>query len=197
MEKEEWKDVIGYESFYQISNFGNVKSKDRVILDKNGIRLRFNKSKTMSFNIGIYNMIGLNKDRKQSMFLVHRLVALHFIDNKDNKPHVNHIDGNKFNNHYSNLEWCTPSENQKHAFKLGLKISTWKGKKMPDEIRKKMSESRKGSIPWNKGIRQKEAVHGTLYEYNAKKCKCELCKKANTEYCRNKKIQSNPNPKRN
>jgi len=186
MESILYKDVNGYEEFYQISNIGDIISKERVIYDENGIRLRVNKSKIIKPRIGKYLMVGLNKNKRQSHFLIHRLVAIHFIENKENKPCVNHKDGNKFNNNYKNLEWCTQSENIKHAFENGLKNPYWKDKKLSQETKDKMSERKKGCTPWNKGIRQKEATHGTLYEYRNKKCRCKLCIKANTDYCRNK-----------
>jgi len=68
-----------------------------------------------------YMQIGItNKDGKRKFMQVHRLVAMAFVDNADNKPEVNHVDGNKTNNVSSNLEWCTSSENQRHAFDTGL-----------------------------------------------------------------------------
>ena len=101
-----------------------------------------------------YKMIGLNKDKKQTPHSIHRLLAIHFIPNPDNKPQVNHIDGDKFNNDLSNLKWVTCSENLKHAFKLGLSKPQWSGKKLSKETRRKMSEAKKGSTPWNKGLKQ-------------------------------------------
>lgn len=182
-----WKPIKSYSEFYEISSDGRVKSKDRIIFDKNGIRLRLNKSKEISPRIGLYKMVGLNKNRKQTQISIHRLVALHFIPNPDNKPQVNHKDGDKMNNNYWNLEWVTVSENIKHAFDIGLKTPTWLGKKLPEETRSKMSNSKKGKEAHNKGKRQKTPVHGTIYEYNSG-CRCDLCKSKNTEYCRNKRL---------
>lgn len=190
MRDEIWKDVLGYEDFYQISNCGNIKSKDRVIYDSNGSLLRVNKSKTMRFRFGVYKMIGLNKNKNQSQFLVHRLVALHFIPNPNNKSDVNHLDGDKYNNNDWNLEWNTSSENQKHAYETGLKKPTWQDKKLSDTTKERMSASKKGKSAHNKGKRQKEPTHGKMYEYNLG-CRCDLCKKANTDYCKRKKVKYN------
>ena len=67
-----------------------------------------------------YWYVNLYKDKLKSKHSIHRLVASAYIDNPKNKPQVNHIDGNKFNNHVTNLEWVTPSENGKHAYMTGL-----------------------------------------------------------------------------
>lgn len=67
-----------------------------------------------------YEKIILTKNNKSTLFSVHRLVALHFVPNPHNKAFVNHKDGNKLNNHASNLEWVTKSENTYHAYETGL-----------------------------------------------------------------------------
>jgi predicted XRE-type DNA-binding protein len=107
MEKEIWKDVIGYEGLYQVSNLGRVKS-----LRKNLIM------KLCSANHGYLN-VGLNKNLKKS-FYIHRLVAQAFIPNPENKPQVNHKDGNRLNNKVENLEWNTNYENMRHGYDTGL-----------------------------------------------------------------------------
>lgn len=71
-----------------------------------------------------YEKVNLYKARKMRSFVVHRLVAINFIDNVENKPEVNHIDGNKLNNKANNLEWVTSSENQIHAYKNELYLTT-------------------------------------------------------------------------
>ena len=124
--KEIWKDVFGYEGFYQISNLGNVKSLDRTIKNKaskrRGEYYVSIKSRCPKQNKGIdgYLRVDLCKDRKHKNFLVHRLVALHFIPNPGMLSQVNHIDGDKTNNCVKNLEWCTQAENATHAVKTGL-----------------------------------------------------------------------------
>lgn len=118
--EEEWKDVVNYEGYYQVSNLGRIKSLDRVIVDKNGVEMqipsiikKLQKSKTG------YWCIELWRHNKLKYVKVHRLIADAFIPNPENKPQVNHIDSNRLNNDISNLEWCTPSENTIHAVRLG------------------------------------------------------------------------------
>ena len=105
--KEVWKDI--YEE-YQISNLGRIKSlkwgKERILTPRK--------------NFKGYMQIHIRVNGKDKVIKVHRLVAEAFIPNPDNKPQVNHIDGNKENNTSLNLEWCTNSENQLHAYKNGL-----------------------------------------------------------------------------
>jgi hypothetical protein len=126
--KEVWKDIEGYEGLYQVSNLGRIKSLSRnVYWGKTYASFRFEEEKILNY---IYSKNGylrcqLAKDGKKHNYLVHRLVAMAFISNPDNKPEVNHIDGNKRNNYVTNLEWVTPSENQKHAFSVGLQKSKW------------------------------------------------------------------------
>ncbi|WNT43856.1 HNH homing endonuclease [Lactococcus phage PMBT68] len=93
---EIWKDIIGYEGLYQVSNLGRVKGKRMkgLYTDKDG-----------------YYHVNLYKNGKMTNTFVHRLVALNFIDNPENKAQVNHIDENKSNNAVSNLNWMTNKEN--------------------------------------------------------------------------------------
>lgn len=123
--EEIWKDVVGYEGIYQVSNFGGVRSCDRTIYYKRGkpsSPYKTVKGREITqhiSNTGYYNVKLCNGgDRKY--FFVHRLVATAFIPNKENKPQINHIDGNRLNNHVNNLEWVTMSENVLHAYNTGL-----------------------------------------------------------------------------
>jgi hypothetical protein len=108
---EIWKDVLGYEGVYQVSNFGNVK---RVA----GYRAKVDRVLNCSVHRG-YLMVTLSKYDVHNRQLVHRLIAAAFIPNPHNKPFINHIDGNPANNFISNLEWCTQKENIRHAHKIG------------------------------------------------------------------------------
>lgn len=104
--EEIWKDIYGFPN-YQVSNLGRIKNK---------------KGKTLSqANVtNGYLIVNLCKNGKSSNKFVHRLVAMAFISNVENKPTVNHIDGNKHNNRVENLEWCTNKEQTAHALKIGL-----------------------------------------------------------------------------
>ena len=123
--EEIWKDIKGYEGYYQVSNLGRVKSLERYIEvhRQDGDRMQYQPEVIMSqiVNFCGYLIICLRKPReKRKKFMVHRLVAQAFIPNPKNKEQVNHIDGNKQNNCVDNLEWATPSENMLHARKTGL-----------------------------------------------------------------------------
>lgn len=116
---EIWKDIAGYEGLYQVSNFGRVKSIDRVVLQKDahGGYAKFHyKSKILELPINSEGYNQLKLDGK--IIRVHRAVAQAFIPNPANKPFINHKDGNKLNNRVENLEWCTNQENQIHASKI-------------------------------------------------------------------------------
>jgi hypothetical protein len=107
--KELWKDVEGYESYYQISNLGRVFSKRR--------------NKILKLNLSSeYVTLSININKKCKFIPVHRLVAIAFIPNSENKPFVNHIDGDKHNNFAENLEWVTSQENIIHAFETELNV---------------------------------------------------------------------------
>jgi hypothetical protein len=121
--EEVFKDIKGYEGRYQISNLGNVKSlknKKEIIL-KGGID---------SCGYKIVSLIDTNK--KQSTKTVHRLVAITFIPNPENKLTVNHINGIKLDNKIENLEWNTYAENMTHSFNNGLRK---KGKEHPNSVK--------------------------------------------------------------
>lgn len=101
---EIFKDIIRFEKTYQISNYGNVRNK------KTGLFVK------PLYNRKGYQYVYLSYSHTGRVkWYIHRLVAFHFIPNPENKPQVNHLDGNPCNNHVENLEWCTNEENQKHA----------------------------------------------------------------------------------
>ena len=117
--QEVWKDVVGYRGRYQVSNLGNVKSLQRWDNLNGRIQKREKILKTAIDYKG-YIKVKLYSGVDKKTVSVHRLVAMAFIENSDNKKQVNHIDGDKTNNRVDNLELCTNKENQHHARKNGL-----------------------------------------------------------------------------
>lgn len=123
--QEEWRDVEGYNGKYQVSNLGQVRSTDRCykqLNPKSGICEHSYKGKILKahFTRFGYKRIGLSQKGNVKFYSIHKLVANAFIDNPDNLPCINHIDGDKTNNKVDNLEWCTYSRNNRHARELGL-----------------------------------------------------------------------------
>jgi hypothetical protein len=128
-DSEEWKEIIEYEGYF-VSSLGEIMSKRR---DKNGKLLRGEVTKDGYARVTIMNI-------SPNRFFIHRLVAESFIPNPENKPCVNHIDGNKLNNKISNLEWVTYSENTIHCIQNNLVktssgISHYKSRFNEDQIR--------------------------------------------------------------
>lgn len=108
----QWKPVVGYEGLYEVSEKGQIKNlkTQHVLTPRNSTG---------------YSMVALFKNGERRDLKIHRLVACSFLENPQNKPQVNHKDGNKLNNNLENLEWCTNSENQKHAYQTGLRKFTY------------------------------------------------------------------------
>lgn len=120
---EIWKKILGYEN-YEVSNFGRIKSLEKIDFMHRNNSYRTRKEKIMRNGISNgYKSVSLYKNKKPKTFTIHRLVLSSFIENKNNKREVNHIDGNKHNNNLENLEWCSSSENSIHAIKNGLQIA--------------------------------------------------------------------------
>ena len=110
---EEWRDVIGYEGLYKVSNLGRVKS------------LKYEKEKIVKHyvNKSGYLSVCLSKNNKTRTSQIHRLIAKAFLSNPEKKPTVNHRFGKKFDNRVSEIEWATRSENSRHAVNMGLRKS--------------------------------------------------------------------------
>lgn len=112
---EIWKDIEGYEGYYQISNKGRVRSLDR--LSSKGVRLTGRDMK-LTHNMQGYLIVGLTKNAKAIQFKVHRLVACAFIENPSNYNLINHRDEDKANNNVNNLEWCDAQYNNTYGTRL-------------------------------------------------------------------------------
>lgn len=112
---EIWKDIVGFEGLYQVSNLGNVKS----LKGKEPKILKGHKDTKG------YLQVELRKDNKRNISCIHRLVAKEFLEKPKGKDQINHIDGNKLNNNVDNLEWCTCKENIKHAWDNHLNKATY------------------------------------------------------------------------
>lgn len=117
---EEWRDVVGYESHYQVSNFGRVKRKKGLTYYKDGRVAQFSETILKpSLNHKGYERVYLSVGSKKHTINVHRIVAKAFVSNQSGGDIVNHKDCNKLNNQASNLEWVTNTENIRHAFANG------------------------------------------------------------------------------
>ena len=127
-----WKDIIGFEGVYELSDSGVIRSKDRMCVDSKG-RKRFRKGQVLNPDIASngYYRVTLAKDGKKVQKYLHRLVAEYFIPNPDNLPQVNHKDGNKLNCSINNLEWVSVKDNVIHAYRHGL-INHTRGEEHPN-----------------------------------------------------------------
>ena len=116
---EIWKDINGYEGLYKISNLGRIKALSRRV--RFGSQWRNTETKILhprrKGKVNPYLTIILyDEDRKPKTYHIHRLVALHFVDGYYEGAEVNHKDGVKQHNEYTNLEWCSRSYNIKHSY---------------------------------------------------------------------------------
>ena len=135
--KEIWKPIVGFEGFYEVSTFGQVRSVDRTVYFKNGKGSRRYKGQILKqkYHNG-YALVNLNKNKEMTTVAVHVLVAKAFLPNERNCKIVNHKSGIKSENFVWNLEWCTTAENNEHANKNGLRKNNMDGIKRNNEENK-------------------------------------------------------------
>lgn len=120
---EKWKQVLNYEGCYEVSDLGRIKSLDRKVstgIKHNNKRLIKGRVLKQNLKRDGYLSVDLSKEGKVKTIPVHKAVAITFIPNPNNKPCVNHKNGNKQDNRVINLEWCTYKENSQHAVNTGL-----------------------------------------------------------------------------
>ena len=163
--EEVWKPIPGYEGYYEASTFGNIRSVDRILNCPWGeVYPAKGKPKAICKGKDDYLFAGLSKGNRKRLIPVHRLVALTFIPNPDNKPQIDHIDGDKTNNRVENLRWCTAKENNNNPItrkrKSEIKWSEERNRRVSqglmghpvsEDTRKKMAEYR---ISTGRKIRQ-------------------------------------------
>jgi hypothetical protein len=177
--REIWVDVEGYENLYQISNYGNIKSKDRNKRNNDGVMLLKARALKKHPNSRGYLRVALvNEHGEHKQVFVHRLVALHFVDNPNAEINniVNHIDSDHTNNRADNLEWTTPRGNVEHAVRNGRMRHTaeWK-----QHLREACEKNGKSVVGVN--IKTGETIHFVFLNDCRNKgfqpsCVCDCCK---------------------
>ena len=157
---EVWKDIQGYEGLYQVSNLGRVKSLgrfiDRLVYGNYWQEERILKLHKTKYG---YLMVELRKNKKPKNFLVHRLVAIAFILNPENKPEVDHINANKADNNVNNLRWVTAKENVNNPLNMAHLIGKnhpMFGKKHSEETKEKLRGANNPRARKVKNIETKE-----------------------------------------
>lgn len=144
-EPEIWKDIPGYEGFFQISSWGKVRSVDRLIKrpgHANGDAFFRGKLMAIHLNEKGYRRVVLSKQTERRKYRVCRLVAIVFVPNPDSLPEINHDDLDKQNDYYKNLSWSTHGDNVRHAF-ANRTIRRYKNEENPDS--KKVGQYNKGT----------------------------------------------------
>lgn len=166
---EIFKNIIGYEGLYQVSNFGRVKSLPKG--DGNGYRERILIQEIVHKNHTNYRRVTLSKNGKTKRFQVHRLVGIHFIKNDKNKPQINHLDNNGENNHYLNLEWATANENMQHSEKQGRLDEAHKKGARAIKLKKDAETLKAMNLLLGERLEDIKYIQGRKYVYYV----CKIC----------------------
>lgn len=137
---EEWRDIVGYEGLYQISNLGRIK---RLVSPKCKKERLLAITKDLKYG---YCRVLLSKENKARRFLIHRLLAEHFIPNPENKPCIDHINGVRDDNRIENLRWCTHLENNNFPLARENNSIAQKALAQNESLKKKRSEATKRAM---------------------------------------------------
>lgn len=159
--EEIWKPIKDYEGLYEVSNFGKVRNCRSYSPHTTSNKTKFGKLKTQRENNCGYLRVRISKNCKGKDLFVHRLVAETFLEKQEGKSVVNHIDCDKKNNHVSNLEWVSTSENMKHAYQNGL-INMYSEKRKESMAKVHIKQKKKVLILNNKG--EKLGIFDSLQE---------------------------------
>lgn len=161
MSNEIWKDIIGYEGLYQVSDMGRVRSSKGLI-------------KKQRLTPNGYMITDLSKCGKSKTHYIHRLVALTFIDGYFEGAEVDHVDANRVNNRVDNLRWVNHSDNLLNPITRKRNSDTRKGKKLSEETKQKLSDAHKGDKHWNYGNKWDEETinQNRLSQPNRKRVRC-------------------------
>lgn len=171
-EGEQWKPIPEYESFYLISSFGRVKRLASIVKHPSGGNKKCRERILKNDPTRKYIQFTFCKYGTRKNMMVHRLVAEAFISNPENKPCVNHLDGNPMNNHVTNLEWATYSENEKHSYSQLGKVGTmknllhydngWDNALVIGGYRIRGSERKKMFLMLKDGVTTNDLINGNL-----------------------------------
>lgn len=145
MEQEIWKDVVGFEGLYKVSNYGRLIRVERKASNNHLLPETFKVLKTK--RTGYYGTSIVDSYGKSHNVLIHRLVAIAFIPNPKHLPQIDHIDGDKTNNFVGNLRWCTAKENVNFPLSLSNRSRSLKiAQNRKETIERKIASSRKKSL---------------------------------------------------